>query len=928
MLINQRTIAFKSPNLTLLGCLHISLTQLQYLLCLILFSLSSTLFAEPLSLSATEQAWLNNHPTIRFAGDPNWLPYEAFDKQGTYIGIVDDYLKIIEQKLGVTIERIPTESWTESVNLTKQGDVDILSESPDSDLGTQLSFTQSYIASPVVIIMHSEMGYVDNISQIASHKIALIKDYGYVPTILKAYPNIKFDVVDSIQAGLFAVSTGEIDALFATLAQASYHISENGINNIRIVGKTEFQTKLAFGMQQEFAPLIPLFNRVLSSISPSEKQYISEQWGKDKFANKFDYRLIAKIIAVFLFILAAIIYWNRKLAKEINRRKELEAQTQMLIDTIPLQIVVTSLNGRILTVNPQTLNDYNIDPDDVSDLTIDAFYADINKRNDILDELKEKGKIKQKITEFTKSDGSIHSMMLSVIPIRYQQQRALLSIAVDMTERIEMEAALHAAKQAAEKADHAKSEFLANMSHEIRTPMNAILGFTALLDEQVDTPKLKSFIHTIQSAGNNLLLLINDILDLSKIEAGKLEITTHPCNLHDLLSEVSEIFALEIRKKDLAFTLKIDSSIPPELILDAARLRQILLNLLGNAVKFTDHGFIHLSAYATNQINTQLDLFIEIKDSGIGVSKEQQRSIFDAFEQSRGQDVQKYGGTGLGLSISKRLLSMMDGSIHLTSKLKVGSTFTVQLNNINISTLPNQSEDRSSRPSPFIFMPSTLLIVDDVEDNLNLLLANFADTALNIVTAKNGLEAVNLAKKQNFDLILMDLRMPVMDGYQAAKKIKIFSQAPIIALSTPTFLDKADDYNTHLFDHYLSKPISKMALHNTLRQFLPFTETLDAPLSPHVIALTAEEQTHIPFVLDKLKMLMPQCDTLSKNNSISDIQTFTDTLMKISKQYPITPLSEYVTQLSNALNNFDIAEIKRELNYFPKLIDELNNNLK
>ncbi|MEE9397523.1 MAG: transporter substrate-binding domain-containing protein, partial [Methylococcales bacterium] len=247
--------------------------------------------ARKLTLSTAEQKWLDEHKTIRFAGDPNWLPYEAFDKHGNYIGIVAEHLKLIEQKLGIKVNIIYSDTWSDSVAKVKRGEIDVLSETSDSDLKSQLTFTQAYVSSPVIIVMKNDEDYVENIDQIKQRKIAIIKEYGYVPEIIKKYPDLGLHRVDTIHDGLTAVSTGKVDALIATLAQASYHISELGINNIRIVGKTEFKTKLAFGMRKEFAPLVPLFDRALGSIKPGKKQRILDAWGKHKFATKIDYGL-------------------------------------------------------------------------------------------------------------------------------------------------------------------------------------------------------------------------------------------------------------------------------------------------------------------------------------------------------------------------------------------------------------------------------------------------------------------------------------------------------------------------------------------------------------------------------------------------------------------------------------------------------------
>jgi len=234
--------------------------------------------SKKLTLSTAEQKWLDQHETIRFTGDPHWLPYEAFDKQGNYIGIVAEHLKLIEQKLGIKIDIIPTKTWSESVGKVKQGEIDVLSESTDSNLKSQLTFTQTYLTNPLVIVMKKDNDYVESITQIKQRKIGVIKNYGYVPSIIKKYPDIDFHRVDTIDDGLMAVSTGKIDALLATQALASYHMSEHQMNDLRIVGKTEFNLQLAFGMREEFVALIPLFNRALASISQSEKKRIFDTW--------------------------------------------------------------------------------------------------------------------------------------------------------------------------------------------------------------------------------------------------------------------------------------------------------------------------------------------------------------------------------------------------------------------------------------------------------------------------------------------------------------------------------------------------------------------------------------------------------------------------------------------------------------------------
>ncbi len=881
---------------------------------------------QQLNLTREEQLWLDKHSAIRFAGDPNWLPYEAFNKQGVYIGIAAEYLKIIEQKLGIKIAITPSHTWNESVIKVKLGEIDVLSETHGSDLKSHLHFTQAYISSPLIIVMKNDEYYVDNINQIKQKKIAIIKEYGYTPEIIKKYPDINFHHVDTVQEGLIEVSTGKVDALLATLAQASYHISELGINNVRIVGKTEFTTQLAFGMRKELEPLVALFNRALNAISQSEKQRILIKWGAPKYAAKIDYTLITKIAGIILLIFCVFFYWNRKLATEIARKKELEAQTQALIDNIPLLIFVTSYDGQLLTANHKALSDFKIHKDDIANINMIDFYRAPEEREAIIKELTEYGKVVQKIIPLKQLDGTLRSMMISVIPIDYHKQNALLTIIIDMTERIEMETAIKAAKESAEAANLAKSEFLANMSHEIRTPMNAIIGFTELLNEQIEDPKLKSFTKTIQSAGTNLLALINDILDLSKIEAGKLQIEKSPCNPHDLFSELRDIFSIKMREKNIDFIFDIDPIIPPSLQLDAIRLRQVLFNLVGNAVKFTEQGSIRLKVRTLNEnkIRSKLDLLIEVEDSGIGISEDQQLLIFQNFEQSSGQDVKKYGGTGLGLSISKRLVEMMGGEIILHSQPGRGSTFTIKLVDVHVASLAAEKDMQNPKLTGLTqFFPGNILIVDDIKDNRDLLQAIFADTKLQTMTVKNGLEAVELCKQQSFDLILMDIHMPVMNGYQATEEIKLFSETPIIALTASVMRDEFDKVKSKGFSGSLRKPVLKADLFHELCRFLAFEE-VDEPKSTLKPAyLTATDREHLSHALDKLKKMSEPYKAIAKNNNISDIKSFTDSLIETTIEYPVSLIQDYTEQLKTAVDSFDIATIKQCLNNYPLLISQL-----
>ncbi len=879
------------------------------------------------TLSKKDVLWLRQHPHLRFAGDPNWLPYEAFDANGQYVGIVAEYLKLIQARLGITVDIIATDTWDQTLEKVRRGEVDIVSETTDSGLSAHMTFTDSYLASPIVIVMKSSEHYVDELSHIANKKIALITDYGYVNSIKQGYPDINFVQVDSIQEGLTAVSTGEVDALLATLAQASYHISELGVHNVRIVGKTEFSTRLAFGVAKELEPLVSLFNRAIADISQSEKQAVLDEWGAYQFSTRIDYWLVAKIVCAFLLLIAFILFWNRKLAKEIELRKEAEAQTETLITHIPLHVVVTSPAGEILTANPQALKDYGVSIDKIGLFNIKDLYVDENDRVAVAEEIASKGSVNQKIVDFKRLDGEVRSMMISVMPIRFYNREALLSIAVDFTARKELEAQMRDAKEKAETASRAKSEFLANMSHEIRTPMNAVIGFTDILYDEVTDTRHKSYLKTIKSAGNDLLLLINDILDLSKIEAGKVEIVKGATDLHVLLAELNNIFSLSSHNKGVDFLVDIDANLPNALLLDVVRLRQVLVNLIGNAIKFTESGSVEIHARAAKyeRGSGHLNLIIEVMDSGIGIPSSQLESIFEEFKQQEGQESQQFGGTGLGLSISKRLVELMGGRLSVQSQINKGSTFTVSLDRVEVveGVGNNVCRQAQAEANPEKFAEAVVLVVDDVEPNRRLVSDLLSGSALTIMEAVNGREAVNIVRENAVDLVLMDLRMPVMDGYEAAAIIKSESLIPVVALTASVMKDDLDQLKTEHFDGYIRKPFNRAELFQTLGEFLGYNKRADSVPEKGVPELTASESAVVSSVLEFMQGKMSAWEKIKETNNVSDVKRWASELNAYAHEKKFRPLANYAAQLLNKVEVFDIKAIASLLNDYPALYENL-----
>lgn len=381
------------------------------------------------------------------------------------------------------------------------------------------------------------------------------------------------------------------------------------------------------------------------------------------------------------------------------------------------------------------------------------------------------------------------------------------------------------AKIYADQANSSKSEFLANMSHELRTPLNAVLGFSEILSKQIVDPKQKTFINNINSAGTTLLSLINSVLDLARIEAGKIELELVPTSIRKLFSETTSVFAGMIEQKNVAFIEKVDSSVPDYLLLDTNRLREILLNLCSNAFKFTREGQVSIRAEAINKSEDTglLDLKLHIVDTGKGIAKDDFDRIFRPFVQSDGQKVSDYGGTGLGLTIARKFIEMMAGTIELESELGKGSHFIINLHGVEVA--PNYShEDERLKPhyEAIDFAPAKLLVVDDIALNREVIINYLEHWPFTISQADNGLEALELCKSEQFDLILMDMKMPVMDGYEASKQLKSNPETadiPIIAITAYALKHEAVK-SLEQCDMYLAKPLLKTLLVESLMKVL------------------------------------------------------------------------------------------------------------
>ncbi len=454
--------------------------------------------------------------------------------------------------------------------------------------------------------------------------------------------------------------------------------------------------------------------------------------------------------------------------------------------------------------------------------------------------------------------------------LEYQVQTRTAELSESNFSLVQAVREIKLAKQAAEAASATKSQFLANMSHEIRTPMNGVLGMAELLLETDLNEQQKHFARTVQSSATALLEIINDILDFSKIEAGKLKLAHTDFSLNKLIAEISELFTEMAHKKGLAFSCRVDDAMPDCLRGDPGRLRQVLTNLIGNALKFTEQGSVNVdikclaSSPAETSGNDTLVLYFAVTDTGIGINDEQQTRLFQAFTQADGSTTRRFGGTGLGLAISKQLVNLMQGNIGVNSGAGRGSTFWFTARfETGSTTQPAEIAARAEPPAaahrPFA---GRVLLAEDNRVNQQVALAILQRLGIGADLAANGREALHAARQDCYDLILMDCQMPEMDGFAATAEIRReerhSGRRTIIAALTANAME--GDRERCLaagFDDYLSKPFSKEQLHELLARWLPPTpqNPIDNAILDDIRALQLEGE---PDVLHEIITLF--CD--------------------------------------------------------------------
>jgi polar amino acid transport system substrate-binding protein len=659
----------------------------------------------PLALSDEERAYLDA-ASFRRALASAWMPFDFADADGAPTGVAEDYWALIRDKLDLHEEHAERQPFGDILAAMEPGDIDLYAATTrTADREHFALFSDPYERYPIAIAGAANAGLFAGTASLTGRRVAVGRDYSAYHLLKARSPGIDFVLVENTRAALEAVAAGRADAAIDILPVLHQQIEAFPPGRVKLVGVTDVEFPLQVMVGRQHAALVPLLNRAIAAITPEERAAIHNKWLLRQVVTAPDYTLMWQMLAVALLILLIILVWNRRLHREVGRRKQ--AETELL----------------------------------------------------------------------------------------------------------------HA-KELADRASRAKGDFLANMSHEIRTPLNAVIGLTRLSLETNPTPTLREYLGKIDLSARTLLALINDVLDLSRIEADKLQPRREPLELAAVLTQVRVMVEQQAADKGLRLCIEGPTNPLGTLLGDGQRLTQVLLNLVGNAVKFTPRGTVTLVVRVEHENADALRLAFSVTDTGIGIPEARRADLFDAFTQVDNSSTRSHGGSGLGLAISARLVAMMGGRLEVESVEGQGSCFGFSL------TFPRTTavaeEVAVPTPAPRALRGVRVLVAED--DPVSQLLARdlLARQGALVTLAATGTEAVAAAGGGGFDIVLMDIRMPEMDGLDACRRIRALPGGglPIVALTANALAGQRERCLAAGMDGYLTKPLEPEALYAELCRWL------------------------------------------------------------------------------------------------------------
>lgn len=653
--------------------------------------------------------------------------------------------------------------------------------------------------------------------------------------------------------------------------------------------------------------------------------------------NKVDFTdktaLFPILISVFAALVLIVIYlYEYSMTKGLSlsayiARSSLQSRKKLdhVLENIKESIMIVNMDGKIIYFNDQARQIFGLPRKSHDWFYEDGFPINVYKTERIKSCLLT-GQIWEDQSQI-RFDEQEKIFMHRIYPVSIKQEpEEVIIISTDISELVE-------ASKNAESANLSKSQFLANMTHELRTPMIGVLGSTDLLSHTSLNPEQYSHLDTIRECGEQLLNIINDILDLSKIDLGIDTLNPTPCNLTKVIEKTTNMLDSSLQAKGLQMTTDIDPALPSRLLLDEQKFRQILVNLLANAIKFTSVGHIHIKAIQETDARQVDWLMVSITDTGIGIPEDKLDFIFCCFTQADGSSHREFGGTGLGLYICERLVRLMSGLIWVQSQVGVGTTFTLRIPLI----MPADKEEEILLPPTLHngldesinngFLPIRILLVEDNELNQKLILQMLLSYGFEVEFVNNGLECLHALERQDFNLVLMDMQMPVMDGYEATRIIRAnasWDHIPVIAITANAMSNDREKCLDCGCASYLAKPFKAAEL----------VQEIKAQLKTDVIQKNSNEflskqliSDLIPEFLMILEEMLEELDYSIQKRDLKLIHNQSHAIKGTAGMYGFIRLSEIAAQIEQACREDQFNKIPPLFNQISKSYKQINTQV-
>ncbi|WP_323055822.1 transporter substrate-binding domain-containing protein [Pseudomonas sp. DCB_AW] len=745
----------------------------------------------PIDLTVEQVRWIQRHPVIRLVINDDLAPGAYFDASGVFSGGIADILEVVTLSTGLHFEVVSRSGgFPQIIDAVQKGKADLALMTASSEREEYLRFSRPLLNSPFVLLSSTDQQ--GKLGNLVDKRVAVPTGHVAIEQLRKRYPEARVVEGGGSLDSMNLLYEGEADAAMVSLPAARYYIErlfrdKLAINEILDVGPATVN----FAMRRSDVELQSIIDTVLQSIAPDELNAISNRWRSPPGMSGqtwVDYeRLITEIVAAAALLLLLSLVWVFYLRRQIKARLKAERMlndqlqfVETLTDCMPPPLYVRDTKGRMLSCNRSYLKSVGLSAEAVLNKTV----RQLPKEN--FESLPDFHRNYFQAMREGRTIESVHAVQLQgreawinhwVQPFQDSKGeiKGVICGWLDITEHRQLVAQLQEAKALSDDASRAKTSFLATMSHEIRTPMNAVIGILELALKRAESQPIdRASIEIAHTSAKSLLELIGDILDIARIESGRLSLSPKRANLRELVESVARVFEGLARQKRLNLILDIDSSINCDVLVDALRFKQILSNLISNAIKFTEEGSIKVSI-AGLQVNASLlNVHLSVEDTGVGISLADQQRLFTPFVQAQ-RNVQQTEGTGLGLVICRSLCEMMGGRVVLTSTLGRGTRVDVEMRLQVLECIATRHVPGliPARPRQRL----QVLIVDDHRINRQVLHEQLNFLGHDVSEAENGQVAYERWRDQPFDIIITDCHMPVMSGVDLARAIRKAEQA-------------------------------------------------------------------------------------------------------------------------------------------------------